>query len=53
MRERRRSIDYRHQAESFRTRDASESPKFAAATNNQKMGKFDIIIILIVIIQNF
>lgn len=39
MRERRRSIDYRHQSDSFRSRDASESPKFAAAANNQKLGK--------------
>lgn len=39
MRERRRSIDYRHQTESFRSRDASESPKFVA-TNSQKIGKF-------------
>lgn len=42
MRERRRSIDYRHQSDaSYRSRDASESPKFTAtATNNQKIGKF-------------
>lgn len=39
MRERRRSIDYRHQNESYRSRDASESPKFAATANSQKIGK--------------
>lgn len=39
MRERRRSIDFRHQSESFRSRDASESPKFATATTNQKICK--------------
>lgn len=38
MRERRRSTDYRHQSDSLRSRDASESPKFAAAIN-QKIGK--------------
>lgn len=40
MRERRRSIDYRHQSESFRSRDASESPKVATTTvSSQKIGK--------------
>lgn len=39
MRERRRSIDYRHQSDSYRSRDASESPKFAATANSQKIGK--------------
>lgn len=49
MRERRRSIDYRHQADSYRSRDASESPKFAAtaaaaaaaAAHTQKIGKLN------------
>lgn len=41
MRERRRSIDYRHQSDAtYRSRDASESPKFTTtATNSQKIGK--------------
>lgn len=41
MRERRRSIEYRHQSDaSYRSRDASESPKFTAtAANSQKIGK--------------
>lgn len=41
MRERRRSIDYRHQSDaSYRSRDASESPKFTTtAANSQKIGK--------------
>lgn len=43
MRERRRSIDYRHQTESFRSRDASESPKIATTTSNQKIGKLNLI----------
>lgn len=42
MRERRRSIDYRHQSESLRTRDASNSPKFAVAANSQKFGNIFI-----------
>lgn len=48
MRERRRSIDYRHQPESFRSRDASESPKFPTNTNNQKIGKLKYYLCLIV-----
>lgn len=43
MRERRRSIDYRHQSESLRTRDASESPKFATAANSHKTGNYKLI----------
>lgn len=41
MRERRRSIDYRHQSDApYRSRDASESPKFTTtAANSQKIGK--------------
>lgn len=39
MRDRRRSIESRqHQPEAFRSRDASESPKFATA-NNQKLSR--------------
>lgn len=40
MRDRRRSIDCRNQqSESFRSRDASESPKFASTANNQKLSR--------------
>lgn len=47
MRERRRSIDYRHQTESFRSRDASESPKIATTTSNQKIGKLNLIAVFL------
>lgn len=46
MRERRRSIEFRHQSDYLRSGDASsESPKFSStATSGQKTSKFDVLI---------